>query len=338
MSRAQLIRFITFLGGLYFVVEFLFPESVMQSFGIAEFHDNISYGFITVGSLSFGLGIINLLRYHGAKIIFRRDGAFFSGVLIFALIMTLVIGWLDWRASSEVDFWQQKARSLIKYSVVLSSSNGKESNLHANALPPKATFEQRVYLLSDALNLFATDIDKTFPNISGETISLSLKKRAEELSDNALLLREPSFNKSLVEELESSGVALSGLARIRYEANVIRNMNQFIVEGLFNSLGAAMFSLLALYIANAAFKAFRVRSLDSLLMMIAAVLVILGQTFVGLLIAPQFSDIRLWLLEVPNSAAFRAIKFGAAIAGLVMAFRMWLSIESGSFSIKRNKQ
>jgi hypothetical protein len=42
--------------------------------------------------------------------------------------------------------------------------------------------------------------------------------------------------------------------------------------------------------------------------------------------------VRQWLMEVPNSAAFRAIKIGSAVAGLVMAFRMWLSIESESFS------
>ena len=44
--------------------------------------------------------------------------------------------------------------------------------------------------------------------------------------------------------------------------------------------------------------------------------------------------IRQWLLEVPNSAAFRAIRVGAAIGGLMLAVRMWLSIESTSFSRK----
>ena len=33
-------------------------------------------------------------------------------------------------------------------------------------------------------------------------------------------------------------------------------------------------------------------------------------------------------MEGPNSAANRAILIGAEIAGLVMAFRMWFSIES----------
>jgi hypothetical protein len=35
---------------------------------------------------------------------------------------------------------------------------------------------------------------------------------------------------------------------------------------------------------------------------------------------------------VPNSAAFRAIEIGSAVAALVMAFRMWLSIESEGFT------
>jgi hypothetical protein len=46
-------------------------------------------------------------------------------------------------------------------------------------------------------------------------------------------------------------------------------------------------------------------------------------------------SIRQWLLEVPNSAAFRAIRLGAGVAGLMLAIRMWLSIESKSFSSGR---
>jgi hypothetical protein len=57
-----------------------------------------------------------------------------------------------------------------------------------------------------------------------------------------------------------------------------------------------------------------------------------GQYFQELL-----PKIRLWLLTVPNSAAFRAITIGAEIAALVMAFRMWLSIESESFADKERK-
>ena len=73
------------------------------------------------------------------------------------------------------------------------------------------------------------------------------------------------------------------------------------------------------------------RSFESGLMMAAAILVMLGQISFGVWLWGDLPQIRQWLMEIPNSAAFRAIKFGSAIAGLVLAIRMWLSIESTSF-------
>jgi hypothetical protein len=69
-------------------------------------------------------------------------------------------------------------------------------------------------------------------------------------------------------------------------------------------------------------------------MMLAALLVMLGQIPFGVWIWSALPDIRLWLLSVPNTAAFRAIGIGAAVAGLVMAFRMWFSLESENFGEK----
>jgi hypothetical protein len=61
----------------------------------------------------------------------------------------------------------------------------------------------------------------------------------------------------------------------------------------------------------------------------------LGQISFGRTIYQEMPAIRQWLLEVPNSAAFRAIRLGAGVAGLMLAIRMWLSIESKSFSSRK---
>jgi hypothetical protein len=99
-----------------------------------------------------------------------------------------------------------------------------------------------------------------------------------------------------------------------------------------------MFALLGVYIAAAAYRAFRIRSLESALMMGAALVVMLGQISFGRMISEDLPQLRQWLLEVPNSAAFRAIRLGAGVAGLMLAIRMWLSIESSSFSSERKKR
>ena len=98
-------------------------------------------------------------------------------------------------------------------------------------------------------------------------------------------------------------------------------------------LGSAMFSLLAFYIVTAAYRSLRIRSLEALVMMIPALIVMLGQIPHGpLYVSESLPDIRRWLLENLNTAAFRAIFFGSAIAGLAMAIRMWLSLEKSPLS------
>jgi hypothetical protein len=104
-------------------------------------------------------------------------------------------------------------------------------------------------------------------------------------------------------------------------------------HSFFFPLGAAMFSLLAFYIASAAFRSFRIRSLEALFMMLAAVVVMLGQIPHGpLYISESLPGMRLWLLENLSTPAFRAIYFGAAVAGLALAVRMWLSLERSPLS------
>jgi hypothetical protein len=89
-----------------------------------------------------------------------------------------------------------------------------------------------------------------------------------------------------------------------------------------------MFALLAFYIATAAYRSFRLKSAEAAVMMSTAVIVILGQISYGpLYISEKLPAIRLWLLENVNTPGNRAIYFGAAVGGLAMAVRMWLSLE-----------
>jgi hypothetical protein len=139
--------------------------------------------------------------------------------------------------------------------------------------------------------------------------------------------------------IKDASIALNRLAgsyaallRFESEHTLTQRSYNFLYDGLFNSLGSAMFALLGVYIAAAAYRAFRIRTLESALMMVAAVIVMLGQISFGKALYENLPAVRQWLLEVPSSAAFRAIRLGAAVAGLMLAIRMWLSIESRGFS------
>ena len=122
----------------------------------------------------------------------------------------------------------------------------------------------------------------------------------------------------------------------------VRQVYEVLFDGMLVPLQSATFSLLAFYIASAAYRAFRVRTAEATLMMVAAFIVMLGQVPVGMWLTHGIPlDSRLaflrvealssWLLAWVSMPALRAIGFGIAVGALAMALRIWLSLERGSF-------
>jgi len=326
--RSILITGITFLGGLYFVLEFLLPASVLKAIGILEAHEAITNGFITVGSMALALGVVNIVMVHGTRIMYLRRDWPYSIVLVSGMVIMGIVSFWDWYNSLQSSAPQAKAAVLADFSLDIAAQIQNES--HVGQLP----VEERLQYLNDAVNSFINDMAESTPALAqNEEVQKVLKKCRLVLKDILVLKAETASNLGVLsEQIRSYGALVSQVLRNESSSSLIGNSNKFLIEGLFNSLGAAMFSLLSVYIAAAAYRAFRIRTLESALMMVSAVVVILGQTSFGVYVWSGMPELRQWLLEVPNAAAFRAIKVGSSVAALVMAFRMWLSIESDSFS------
>ena len=344
--RARLIKLVTFLGGIYFFLEFVLPGTV---FGVKvdTYHDQISNGFITVGAMAAGLGLINLLMQHGAKIVFRRKEWVYSAALLSGLVIMITVTYQDWTGTRRVAEEVAGISALADFAERIKSDHEK----NAEGVLPAAARNDR--LREAAARLLA--------RIEGETRAFDLERLGAGSIDHGLaqgylaeagagvgavraalegLTATPgetadlAANTAAARALRGLTESWRNLRNLEYEHSTPKHIYRLLFEGLFVALGSAMFSLLGFYIAAAAYRAFRIRSAESSLMMIAAVLVMLGQIPFGVWIWSGLPDVRLWLLEVPNSAAFRAITFGAGVAGLVMAFRMWFSIESESFDRK----
>lgn len=96
---------------------------------------------------------------------------------------------------------------------------------------------------------------------------------------------------------------------------------------LYVPLQATMFSLLAFYIASAAFRAFRARSLEATLLLVCAILVMVGRIPVGEKLWASFPQVSDWIMNIPNLAGKRAIMIGAALGAISTGLRVILGLE-----------
>lgn len=102
---------------------------------------------------------------------------------------------------------------------------------------------------------------------------------------------------------------------------------QWIYLTFYSPMAATMFSLLAFFIASAAFRAFRIRSLEAMLLAIAAFILMLGRVPLGNAIHPLLPAAADWLMEIPQNAAKRGILIGAALGVIATGMRVILGME-----------
>lgn len=93
---------------------------------------------------------------------------------------------------------------------------------------------------------------------------------------------------------------------------------------------AAMFSLLAFFVASAAYRAFRARHAQAALLLVAAVLVMLGRVPIGsagFMRYLHLDAVADWIMSFPNLAGQRAIMIGAALGVVATSLRIMIGIE-----------
>jgi len=137
-----------------------------------------------------------------------------------------------------------------------------------------------------------------------------------------------------------ASIVVMAVAGLWYEDTIFFRS---LFRDVLNSFDAAMFATLAFFIISAAYRAFRIKSAEATLLMLAALIVMLGQIPIGQYLTHtlpekgsfvslfRLDNISNWLLLTVNAPATRAIGFGLGIGGLAIAMRLWLSLERGAF-------
>jgi hypothetical protein len=145
---------------------------------------------------------------------------------------------------------------------------------------------------------------------------------------NRIRFKKSGWGYSIVTIISLFGMSLVGLIG-GTENELFLNLYRF---GL-SPVTATMFSLLAYFIASAAYRAFRARTILATLLLISAVVVMLGRVPIGQIITSwlpdwlQLQNIANFLLETPNVAAKRAIYIGVGLGVAAVSLKIILGIE-----------
>lgn len=111
----------------------------------------------------------------------------------------------------------------------------------------------------------------------------------------------------------------------------------WLYAAIFVPCQATMFSLLAFFVASASYRAFRAKTPESTVLLLAAFVILVGRTPVGHLLTAwmpaPFSDyfhipnLSAWIMSFPNLAGQRTIQIGIALGIISNSLRLILGVE-----------
>lgn len=110
----------------------------------------------------------------------------------------------------------------------------------------------------------------------------------------------------------------------------------WLFEYMYKPLQATMFSLLAFFIASAAFRAFRAKNPEAIALLATAFIVLMGRTYVGGLMREFLPERLEWLsfdamtnyiMSVFNLAGMRAITIGIALGVASTSLKVLLGVD-----------
>lgn len=114
----------------------------------------------------------------------------------------------------------------------------------------------------------------------------------------------------------------------------------FMFDGMLQAMDAAMFSIIAFYILSAAYRAFRLRSVEATVLLSSAFIIMLS--LLGAFSSiwdnsiargnPTFSlaEIAQWIKTNMQGPAIRGIDFGVGVGLVAMGLRIWLNLDRTS--------
>jgi hypothetical protein len=111
---------------------------------------------------------------------------------------------------------------------------------------------------------------------------------------------------------------------------------QLLFQFVMSPLNSSMYALLAFFVASASYRAFRAKNTEATILLVAAFVILLGRTALGVLVTNwvpdqlsilQIPNLAIWIMNGPNLAGQRAIMIGISLGVISMSLRLLLGIE-----------
>ena len=329
MIKRQIPLIIAFVMGILFIIQFFVPHKLSQDLMVG-----VNKWLIIIGAISMLLGIYSLINFHFTNIRRSTAGWGFSIVLLSAFTLALVAGFLP----SIVNFVSPLPGPLAKVEQPADTTGPqsleilfpKGGELLAQEAETNIQWLRKGPVTSVKIEISRNGLDGPWETVANSVdaasgvftwtvaapLSAECYARVISLQDNTVMAvsAKPFEIAARIPLLRTTGID-SGSPLFWIFLNAL------------SPFMATMFSLIGFFIASAAFRAFRARSTEATLLLIAAVIIMLGQTPIGQMLWQGIPDIMVWIFSVPNAAAKRAILFGIAMGSIAFSLRIIFGIE-----------
>jgi len=161
-----------------------------------------------------------------------------------------------------------------------------------------------------------------------------------------IVRRQPGWGYPLVAVIGFVVTLVVGLLKMRITGPSLINIKgdyiaqgsyfQWIYDYMFKPCQATMFALLAFYVASAAYRAFRAKNTDAVILLVTAFIILFGRTFLGTLATiwmPQeleflkIPNVANWIMIVINQSGNRAIMIGISLGIIATSLKIILGID-----------
>lgn len=303
---------ITMIAGFIMVIREFIPHPPFD-----QIDDILQDWYMIVASFAILLGVESLIHVHSMKISFKRKDWQYSIVLITVLFLMAFCGLFGGIEDKEFYNVHNEEELELLLSIPVITLDGE---VFIDDLIPEGITDKGAWLIENQ-RIIEIPVLET-KNVHTNHPDRGYRIPAQYRENRIVTLRQALKSNHIF--IHQGGI---GFLSLFY----LYGGFQFSYMWIYTALGSTMFSILAFFVASAAYRAFKARTLEATLLLLSAFIVMLGRVTFGEMIAnisginvPEITD---WLMNYPNTAGQKAIMIGIALGLISTSLRVILGIE-----------